>query len=223
MSIETKRGYITKSEVESYCDIAITDDAEAIERMELAEEIIDKYVGFQNAFQRYEITGTATGGSTTTLVDSSGDTLLGGSIDDRYTYCVLHIIGGTNVGEERVITSQDSDTKTVTVQKAFTSAIDSTSVYRIYQLAKFPRSQDAKLIDGVYYKYIPEQVKKATLAQVEYMIEMGDDFFVSGIDKTNENIDGYNYQIPQDVRRAVAPKAREYLKGFTCRVGKLII
>jgi hypothetical protein len=34
MSIETKRGYITKAEVESYCDIAITDDAEAIERNE---------------------------------------------------------------------------------------------------------------------------------------------------------------------------------------------
>jgi hypothetical protein len=135
----------------------------------------------------------------------------------------LHIIGGTNVGEERVITGQDSTTKTITVQKAFTNAIDTTSVYRIYQLAKFPRTQDAKLMEGVYYKYIPEQIKKATLAQVEYMISMGDDFFVSGIDKTNENIDGYDYQIPRDVRRSVAPKAREYLKGFVNRKGNLIV
>lgn len=223
MAIETKRGYITKQEVENYCDIAITDNDEAIERMELAEEIIDKYVGFQNAFQRYEITGTATGGTTTTLVDDSGNTLLGGSIDDRYTYCILHIIGGTNAGEERVITAQDSDTKTVTVQKAFTNEIDATSVYRIYQLSKFPRTQDAKLIDGIYYKYVPEQVKKACLAQIEYMIEMGDDFFVSGIDKKTENIDGYGYSIPDSVRRAISPKAREYLKGFTNRKGKLIV
>ena len=223
MAIETKRGYITKEEVENYCDIAITDDTEAIERMELAEEIIDKYVGFQNAFQRYEITGHATDGTTTTLVDDSGNTLLGGSIDDKYSYCILHIIGGTNVGEERVIIGQDSTAKTITVQKAFTNAIDTTSVYRIYQLAKFPRTQDAKLMEGVYYKYIPEQIKKATLAQVEYMISMGDDFFVSGIDKTNENIDGYDYQIPRDVRRSVAPKAREYLKGFVNRKGNLIV
>jgi len=223
MSIETKRGYITKSEVESYCDISITDDDEALERMELAEEIIDKYVGFQNSYQRYEVTGQATDGTTTTLIDTSGNSLLGSNIDGRYVRSVLHIISGNNEGEERLITAHDTSSEEVTVHKAFTSAIDSTSVYRIYQLAKFPRAKDVKIVDNVIYKYIPEPVKRATLAQVEYMVEMGDDFFISGADKDGENIDGYSYNIPTNVDRLVAPKAREYLRGIMNRKGNLIV
>jgi hypothetical protein len=221
--IETKRGYITKAEVESYCDIAITDSDEGIERMELAEEIIDKYVGFQNSFVRYEVTGIATGGTTTTLIDTSGNSLLGSSVDGRYTYCTLQILSGTNAGEERLITQHDTSESEVTVHKAFTSAIDETCVYRIYQLAKFPRTEDVKIIDNVFYKFVPENVKKACLAQVEYMAEMGDDFFLSGVDKKSENIDGYQYEVPRDIRRSVAPKAREYLKGIVCRIGKLVV
>lgn len=221
--IQTKRGYITKEEVESYCDIAITDEDEGIERMEFAEELIDKYVGFQNRFLRYEVTGQATEGSTTELIDTSGGNLLGSDIDNRYSYCILQIIGGTNAGEERMITEHSKSENKLTVHKEFSKAIDDTSVYRIYQLAKFPRTQDSKLFKSKYYKFIPDQVKKATLAQVEYMIEMGDDFFASGIDKKSENIDGYSYQIPSDVRRAIAPKAREYLKGIMCRTGRLIV
>ena len=37
--IETKRGYITEAELESYADIAVTDSEEAIERMNIAEEL----------------------------------------------------------------------------------------------------------------------------------------------------------------------------------------
>jgi hypothetical protein len=223
MAIETKRGYITKSEVEDYCDISITDDDEALERMELAEEIIDKYVGFQNSYQRYEITGVATDGTTTTLIDTSSDSILDSSIDGRYVRSVLHILSGTNEGEERLITAHDTSESTVTVHKAFTSTIDSTSVYRIYQLAKFPRAKDVKFIDDVIYKFIPEQVKRACLAQVEYMIEMGDDFFNSGADKKSEDIDNYRYDIPKSVNRLVAPKAREYLQGIMNRKGNLTI
>jgi len=223
MAIETKRGYITQAEVQEYCDIAITDSDEAIQRMELAEDIIDKYVGFQNSYQRYDVTGIATGGTTTSLIDTSGDSLLSSNVDGRYTRCMLQVLSGTNEGEERLITSHDTSTSTITVHKAFTSAIDSTSVYRIYQLAKFPRAKDVKVIDNVIYKFIPEQVKQATLAQVEYMIEMGDDFFNSGSDKDTENIDNYSYDIPLHINRVVAPKAREYLRGIMNRKGNLII
>jgi len=223
MSIETKRGYITKSEVESYCDISITDDDEALERMELAEEIIDKYVGFQNSYQRYEVTGQATDGTTTTLIDTSSGSLLNDSLDGRYTRSMLHIISGTNEGEERLITDHDVSSGEVTVHKAFSNAIDSTSIYRIYQLPKFPRTKDTKTIDSIIYKYIPEQVKRACLAQVEYMIEMGDDFFNSGADKDTESIDNYSYTIPKGVNRLVAPKAREYLRGIRNIKGNLIV
>lgn len=221
--IETKRGYITQSEVESYCDIAITDEDEAIERMELAEQIIDQYVGFQNKFLRYEVTGIATDGTTTTLIDTSGDSLLDSSVDGRYEYCTIQVLSGTNAGEERLIIDHDVSESTVEVHEAFSSAIDDTSVYRIYQLAKFPRAKDVKIIDDVFYKYIPEQVKKAVLAQVDYMLEMGDDFFNSGVDKNSENIDGYNYEVPKSVNRVVAPKARTYLKGIMSIKGKLLI
>jgi len=222
MGIETKRGYITKEEVENYCDIAITDDDEAIERMELAEEIIDKYVGFQNAFMRYERSGTATGGTTTTLTDTSSSSQVNSITENILSYCILEIISGTNSGESRMIISNDTS-GVLTVHSAFSSAIDSTSVYRIYQLAKFPRGVDYKLIDNVYYKYVPEQVKKATLAQIQYMIEMGDDFFISGVDKSSENIDGYDYETVKGTRREIAPKAREYLRGLVNRKGVLIV
>ena len=221
--IETKRGYITKAEVESYCDIAITDDDEAIERMELAEELIDQYVGFQNKFLRYEVDGIATDGTTTTLIDTSGDSLLDSSVDGRYEYCTIQVLSGTNAGEERLIIDHDVSESTIEVHEAFTSAIDDTSVYRIYQLAKFPRAKDVKIIDNVFYKYVPEQVKKAALAQVDYMLEMGDDFFNSGVDKNSENIDGYDYEVPKSVNRMIAPKARTYLKGIMSIKGKLLI
>ena len=221
--IETKRGYITKAEVESYCDIAITDDDEAIERMELAEELIDQYVGFQNKFLRYEVDGIATDGTTTTLIDTSGDSLLDSSVDGRYEYCTIQVLSGTNAGEERLIIDHDVSESTIEVHEAFTSAIDDTSVYRIYQLAKFPRAKDIKIIDNVFYKYVPEQVKKAALAQVDYMLEMGDDFFNSGVDKNSENIDGYDYEVPKSVNRMIAPKARTYLKGIMSIKGKLLV
>jgi hypothetical protein len=96
-------------------------------------------------------------------------------------------------------------------------------VYRIYQLAKFPRTQDATLVNNIYYKYIPEMVKKACLAQVQYMIEMGDDFFNSGADKDSENIDGYSYKVKDGTRRMISPKAKDYLHGIMNRKGILIV
>jgi len=222
MGIETKRGYITEAELESYADIAVTDSDEAIERMNIAEELIDRYVGFQNSFMRYDIVGTASAGTTLTLTDTNSGSQINSTTENRFSYCMLEIIGGTNAGQSRTIIS-NTTTGVLTVESEFSSAIDNTSVYRIYQLAKFPRSQDYKLVNSIYYKFIPEAVKNATLAQVEYMIEMGDDFFISGVDKKDENIDGYSYNIPKNVKRMIAPKSRMYLKGIFNRKGKLLI
>ena len=222
MGIETKRGYITEAELESYADIAVTDSDEAIERMNIAEELIDRYVGFQNSFMRYDIVGTASAGTTLTLTDTNSGSQINSTTENRFSYCMLEIIGGTNAGQSRTIVS-NTTAGVLTVESEFSSAIDNTSVYRIYQLAKFPRSQDYKLVNSIYYKFIPEAVKNATLAQVEYMIEMGDDFFISGVDKKDENIDGYSYNIPKNVKRMIAPKSRMYLKGIFNRKGKLLI
>lgn len=220
--IETKRGYVTKKEVEEYCDIEITDSDEGLERIERAEDIIDKYVGFQNSFLRYDITGKATSGTKTTLTDNSNSSMLG-SGDGKYSRCLVQILSGVNEGEERMIISHDSATSTITVHREFSNPIEEGCVYRIYQLAKFPRAKDIKIIDNKIYKLIPEQVKNAVLAQIEYMIEMGDDFFISGTDKDSENIDGYSYDIPLHINRVVAPKAREYLRGIRNIKGNLIV
>jgi len=89
MGIETKRGYITKAELSSYADIAITDDDEAIERMNIAEELIDRYVGFQNSFMRYDIVGTASAGTTLTLTDTNSGSQINSTTENRFSYCML--------------------------------------------------------------------------------------------------------------------------------------
>jgi len=222
MAIETKRGYITKEEVEAYCDIAITDEAESIERLNMAEEIVDDYVGFQNKFFKDRRVGTATSGTTTTLVDTNPGSTINSITENILSYCILQIIGGTNAGESRIIKT-NTTTGTITIETPFTNAIDSTSVYRISQLSKFPRSRDYEIINNIYYKFVPDQVKRACLAQMEYMIEMGDDFFVSEVDKKSSNVDGYSYAMQDEVRRMIAPKAKEYLRGFVVRRGNLIV
>jgi hypothetical protein len=222
MAIETKRGYITKQQVEDYCDISITDNSEAVEKMEIAEEIIDQYVGFQNSFLRYDVTNRASDGTTLSLTDTNSNSPINSMTENYFSYCMLDIIGGTNAGESRLITAS-STSGVLTVHKAFTSAIDSTSVYRIYQLAKFPRGVDYEVVNNIYYKYVPENIKLACLAQMEYMAEMGQDFFMDTADKSGESMDGYSYQMRNNRSRMIAPKAKEYLRGFVNRKGNLIV
>jgi hypothetical protein len=219
--MQTKKGYITIAEVEKYCDIAITDEDEAIERMEIAEDMVDDYVGFQVKFLRGDESGIATGGTTTTLEDTSAGTPLNTALDQRYKFCTLQILSGSNAGEERLIT--DHDGTTLTVHSAFDYDILLGTVYRIYQDGKFPRLQDFEIENDTYYKYIIAQVKKATLAQFQYLLEMGDDFAVSGADKIEERWRDYAYKLSDSAKnRLISPKARNYLKGIVNRKGNLI-
>jgi len=72
--------------------------------------------------------GTATSGTTTTLTDS-GASFTGSNGLAGY---VLEITSGTNSGSARRITSNTGTQ--VTVASAFSSAIDNTSVYRIWYI-----------------------------------------------------------------------------------------
>lgn len=72
-----------------------------------------------------EASGTADSGSATTLVDSGLVT-----VDDLYNGCWLHIISGANAGEWRIISESEAPA-TLTVEPAFPSDIDNTSVYEI--------------------------------------------------------------------------------------------
>jgi hypothetical protein len=140
----SRRNYVTRSQVEEFSDITITDTAEADDQISMAEELIDSYVGSQDRFIAYKVTGKATEGTTTTLIDTSADGNISSGDDGWLTHCELHIIAGTNAGEKRFISAHDVSTSTVTVDAAFSSAIDSTSVYRITQVAKFPRKRDSE-------------------------------------------------------------------------------
>lgn len=223
-----KRRYITIAELESYADIQVTDTAEAYEYMDLAEEMVDQYVNWQVRFVQAEERGIATGGTTTTLIDDSVDSVLNDFEDDYFTFCRIEIIGGTNAGQSRTVIAYDKSEATVTVDEAFTSAIDSTSVYRIYQLGKFPRLHDHWYDDDsrVYYKYIPEEVKRATLAQIKYIIDKGLDYFISGTGQMkSESIGDYSYTkgttAQSDQASLISPQAKLHLKSVINKTGRM--
>lgn len=69
--------------------------------------------------------GTATGGSTTTLVDTGLST----SSDDVWNGALLYIYTGTNAGSLRTVTDYTGASDTLTVTKAFPAACDTTSQY----------------------------------------------------------------------------------------------
>lgn len=219
---KTLRQYLTESEADSILEIT-----EPI--LKLAEELIDIYVAYVEKHVNSISRGIATGGSKTTLIDTSGDSPL--SLNSGYfERCVLQIIGGTNKGEVRFISGYDKDQQKITLSEQFTNSIDTTSVYKIYQLARFPRNCDVEVItnngDSVYYKDIPEKVRRAVIFQCEYIIEQGDSFFSSGSDIVSETIDDYSYKVSDSIskssiERLISPKARTILAtGIRKKVGR---
>jgi len=220
----TRRGYLSQKELKQFANIVVNDSDEATDIISQAEEIIDAFIKRADKFIPREKNGKATGGSTTTLIDTSNDSPFSQD-DDYYKNCEVEILGGTNVGERRRVSDYDKSSQTITVDSAFTAAIDATSVFQIYQLGFFPRVKDVWHNDSVYYKRIPEAIKRATAAQVEYIIEKGNSFFKGGGDLESESIDDYSYQKAKGstgIRAMIAPKARMFLKGFVNRIGVLV-
>lgn len=220
----SRRQYATLADIAEYSNVTVTDEDEAADQLSMAEEMIDAYVGPQEKHVNEEVIGQATGGTTTTLIDISGDSYLVAPEDDYYKYCEVEIIKGTNAGERRSITAYDQSTNKITVSPAFSSAIDSTSVYVIKQLGKFPRYCDVKYLEvsgvNTYLKRIPEAVRRAALAQLEYIVEKGTDFFSGPTDLEGEGIGSkYNYTVKKNMDRMIAPAARKFLHGIMNRTG----
>ena len=225
----SRRGYLSQTELAQYANIVVSDTDEADDVIGQAEEMIDAYIGFQDRFISQPINGRlASSGSTTTHTLQSSQQ--NSAQADYYKGCEMEIIGGTGIGQRRRITA--STYAGVLTTDAFTTALDSTSVYKIYQLGKFPRKEDI-FYDGnnspnTYYKSIPEAVKRAVAAQVDYIIQMGDSFFQTDkADFDSESIGDYSYSKGSNVGMAhtdklIAPKARTLLKGITNRKGVMI-
>lgn len=223
----SRRGYLSEDELEQFADITVTDASEGQDRISQAEEIIDSFVGYQSKFLQDDIVGkaSATGANSITLETSQQNVYE----NDYFKLCEVEIIGGTGEGQRRKV---DSSTKAgvLTVDEAWTTAPDTTSYYRIYQLGKFPRDVDVDIYTlstpNVYLKKIPENVKRAVAAQIEFLIEMGDSFFAGDeADKTSESIGDYSYSKEGSggVTKLIAPKAKLLLKGFINRTGRITI
>jgi hypothetical protein len=222
----SKRGYTTTDEVNEDLGITVTDA-----QINKAEEIIDDFIGAQDKFMSYEIRGlvAAGGASSFTLEDEQQNNMQKNFLRG----CWVEIIGGSGEGQRKKITGQTYE-GVVTIEGSFSPALDTTSYYRIWQLGKFPRKQDVSYdsehVPNQYYKSIPEKVRKATVAQIEYMVNLGDNFFGSDkVDMVAEHIADYSYdkgsnnqQSATGIARLIAPKAKILLSGLKNRLGEII-
>jgi hypothetical protein len=222
----TRRGYLSQDELEQYANITVTNSDEADDRIGQAEEMIDAYVGFQEKFIDEKIEGrmAAIASNSFTLQTSQQN-----SYDvDYFKWCEIEIIGGTGVGQRRKITASTKE-GVLTVDSAWSTTPDTTSFYRIYQLGKFPRCIDvtsySEQTPTTYYKQVPEAIKRAVAAQVEYVIEMGDEYFSTDkAEKQSESIGDYSYTNAKVSLsdKLICPKAKLLLRGIKNRTGVLL-
>lgn len=218
----SKRNYLTIEELEEFADITVTDDTEAEDQITQAEELIDDYVGFQDKAVGTEYHGLASAGSATSLTLQTDQQNV--YEKDYFKYCMVEIIGGSGVGERHMCTG--STKAGVLSLETFNTVLNDTSYYRIFQLGKFPRLEDCHFDSqntNTWYKFIPEKLKRAVAAQVEYRINMGDSFF--NTNKSNiksESIGDYSYSKENSgINGLIAPKAKMLLRGIRNIVGEI--
>ncbi len=226
----SRRGYVAASEIAglvSGFSAGVTD-----EQISEAEEIIDAYVGYQEKFIDIYYRGQCTVPGTTAskIIDNTGGNQLF-RIDNYFIGCELECIGGTGIGQRGIIASSNRLEQSVTLAAPFATAMDTTSEWKIYQLGKFPRSKDVivRRDSSVYYKSIPEAVKRATAYQVEFMLTQGQSYFAS--DETNmssETVGNYTYirgdraaGAPSSLVSMISPRARAVLKGIKNSTGRI--
>jgi hypothetical protein len=218
----SRRNYITASEVNDIVGITPSDA-----QLNQAEAIIDSYCGFIDKDIKVNTDGLAVGG---------GSNYLDLQVDqqqvfeaDYFKYLEIKILGGTGAGQVRQI-SESTLAGRITVSVAWTTNPDATSFYRIYQYGKFPRRKDVVFYSEVtphrYYKEIPENVKLAVAAQIQFMDTMGDGHFSSDkSEKISESIGDYSYTNAESgvgslgLSKLIAPQAKAYLRGIRCIVG----
>ena len=123
--------YCSADDVRRQMGITSSDisDADTVEFIKMAQAEVDALT--HTTFLKLQDSGTATAGTTTLVTDSGA-----GWVADEWNAeadltggYMCWIISGTNSGEARTIT--DNTTTALTVEPAFTAAIDTTSDYRI--------------------------------------------------------------------------------------------
>lgn len=223
----TLRNYISISDLQELASINVTNSDEAMHQIARAEQAIDNYVGYQNKHVDNTFRGMVSSSSPTTMTDTNPASQLH-IIDGYFANCVIEILGGTGKGQVRFITDSSYDDRKVTISDPWQTQPDTTSFYRIYQLAKFPRDVDIySRQDGRhYYKSIPDAVRLAVAAQIEFMIAKGEAWFVGDDSNiSSEHIDNYSYTKANagqsSMVTALAPRARTLLRGYKNSLGTL--
>lgn len=224
----SNRQYLTQAELAEFADITISNAGEADDQISQAEELIDQFVGFQNKAVKEVVEGkvSAVSGNTFTLETRHQNVYQ----QDYFVYCWVEIIGGTGIGQRKQITA--STYAGVITHSAFSPALSTDSIYRIWQLGKFPRHKDSFYYSTEtptrYYKHVPEAVKRATAAQVHFMIEMGKAYFATlSSQLSEEEIGDYRYakfeNSSSGLNNLIAPKAKLLLRGIINHKGQMIV
>jgi len=222
----SRRGYLSRAELVQFANITINDENEADDQISQAEEIIDGYVGHQNKFLVGSIKGrsSSAGGNTTFYLDTDQ---LNVFQKNYFKGMEVEILGGTGEGQRRRITASEYASGKITVSDAWDTNPAIGSFFKIYQLGKFPRVQDVNYYSNTdpeqYYKQIPEAVKRAVSAQVEFVIQMTEAFFnTDKSEKESEKISTYAYKKASGQaigNKIIAPKAKNLLRGIRNRTG----
>lgn len=220
----TLRNYISASLIAVYTGISA--DAINNETLNQSEEDIDSYVGPQTRALCEEYLGrmSAVAGNTFTLESDHQNKFY----DDFFTFSVVQIVGGVGIGQIKRITA--STYAGVVTVDGWDTTPNTTSIYKIYQLGKFPTINEV-FIDtdnqpNKYYKHIMNEVARAVAAQYQYRVNMGESFFSTG--KSNlqsESFGDYSYTRANGssgLSSLIAPKAKEYLRGIMNRKGTIL-
>ena len=225
------RGYISsKEQLERLANITVTDEEEMWNQISYAEAMIDAWVGPQEKANEGRVMGVVSAVSGATIYDTNGTSALFVT-NNSYQGCTIEIVGGTGAGQSGLIASSDRDARSVTLHTEFSVAPDTTSVFKIYQLAKFPRHCDVTVAPGgtQLYKTIPEAVASAVAYQVEFIIEMGEKYFAGdGSEVDSETIGNYSYSrgsgsnAQSSLVRLLSPRSRALLRSIKNRKGRLI-
>ncbi len=232
--MNTLRNYLTTDELEIRLGITIAaeDEDDYLQKIGLAEQQIDAYVGYQERFLRTEYKGEVSGATGNTIFDQGAGSQLG-AVDDYFAAMVVEVIGGTGAGQARRITGSSREDQSIDFEGGvFNPALSGTSAFKIYQLGKFPRRKDASQnrAGTIWYKSIPEAVKAAVAAQVEFIVAQGADYFTGDKSDYNaERIGNYSYQkggsnqgsVASSVVKLMGPKAKALLNGIRNITGKL--
>lgn len=218
----TERGYITQTEYETYSNNNVSDSAEWTRQANIAEAMVDAYVGPHFKFHPdKQVTIASTTSSTFTTSDLDSDK------DDFFNGLRVRVVQGTGSGYDGVITDYNSSTDACTVSPAFSSQPTSSSVVVVEQRGVFPRAQDS---DVSGRPRVPENVTRAVAAILEFWDTKGGtaginaDAFNSGSAKSSETIGSYSVTYAGSDRDAVellGEKAVTLLEAYRRRTGAI--